>query len=798
LDQKLNYTSTKKTYFKGDIIILQGSLLKELNFLNEGSIEIKRCGENIRGYEEKEIIERSKRIGIIGGPSIFGVENLINSSEHQNSFVAMSDCHVTKYIVSGNDYISFFKSSPPIALNILLTMKEFTIKTISNLKKYSNFIGEIDKISDNLDLIYSFVENRKTDNTYKQFTSNGGVFPPKVTKSFLTENFSTILGKTYGDPSYNPVAKFDGKKLEFYHYLLKAKPDSFIALISSQMNIFLYLYEDLSTLTNAIRGETEKFMSRIDNKLNHFFTESDSPFNKIVAVSDKLKTQESIEKDLTKYIVTLCRNLDHTNRQLNGKEHTNAFPKYDILSREGTEKKVELKKTSDGRYYKMLQDSAKSIVNFSSFPEDRKEGILKNVSDMKKINKSDPTAKESRTIIRKMQQDFIDLYCNIFGIAVKNPEEMTTPVKLFLYFGFIDEKFMNEEQLEFLINSIDFFTKKEETEFPILTLYDYLYLIYNGEEPPGLSATGEEFNKLLRKKNPFGHDDLEDSPEGRIRFELNNMIKEGMRITSDNPRAYIPYLNEDSFKGSLGNVITTQRKLDAFVKRIASVDFSIFFRETTWKIPGKSELIKKEIKPYLILVPNSGVRVQLWQEMVNNIRSSRGRFLVPVFFNGDLNKALTLALAYFRWELNKIIAGAMWMDPVEGGLVGSYYDYTQYYNKMSDLSIDGKEEIKILFNKIKIDRDRFAHDYNLWVSYEKDGLPKLNKVVRAIFFRHIPFTKDNREKLSELPLYEELNTKFKNIRNREIKSLEARFHKYAQADSTLPEDLQAYLDMLRK
>ena len=291
---------------------------------------------------------------------------------------------------------------------------------------------------------------------------------------------------------------------------------------------------------------------------------------------------------------------------------------------------------------------------------------------------------------------------------------------------------------------------------------------------------------------------IQDTPEGRITFELNNMIKEGMRITSDMPRAYIPYLNETSFKGSPNSVLTTHKKLDAFIKRIVSVDFSLFFRELTWKIPGKSELIKKEIKPYMILVPNSGIRVQLWQELIGNVRSTSGRLLVPIFFNSDLNKMLILAFAYFRWELNKLIVGASWMDPVEGGFVGAYYDYSQYYNKMPDLSIETKEDIKILFNKIKIDRDRFAHDYNLWVTYEKDGLPKLNKVVRGIFYRHIPLSKDYREKLGELPLFEELNTKFKNIKNREIKSLEARFHKYADATGKLPEDLEAYLEMLKK
>ena len=89
----------------------------------------------------------------------------------------------------------------------------------------------------------------------------------------------------------------------------------------------------------------------------------------------------------------------------------------------------------------------------------------------------------------------------------------------------------------------------------------------------------------------------------------------------------------------------------------------------------------------------------MWQEMINNMRSTRGRLVLPILFNGDIEKATIKAFAHFRWELNKVIAGANWMDPTEGGLVGSYYDYSQYYEKnYKELSLEAKELIKIQFN----------------------------------------------------------------------------------------------------
>lgn len=798
MDQKINYSADKKVYQKSSIVILQGSTKRELYFLNEGTIELRRCGENIKGYTEKEILAKSKRIGIITGPSIFGAENLINSSEHYSSFITLSECTITKYSVSGNDYMSFFKSNTPIAMNILLTMKDFAIKAISNLKKYVSFVAEIEKTIDNIDIVVAYIENDKEDKKYKKFISNGGVIPSKIVDSFFQNDFSTLLAKSYGDPSYDPVNKFGFKKLEFYHNILKSKPDAFISIISVQFNVFIYLFDDLSLLVNSLNAETERFVSKMEERLNYFFYEDFSPFNRIFKNAEKIKTKIENGADLTKSIVTVCRNLDHNNKLLNGKEHTDVFPKYDILSKEDKAEIIPKKPVSDNKYVKMYANSCKIIVDFSDLSQERKDAIVKNVIDIKKINFSDPTDKDSRQIIKKQQMDFYELYLSIFLKYVKDPFTVPNPVKFFLYYGFIDERLLTDEQIEFLHNALHFFTQKEVTDFPVITMVDYLTLIYNEEESPGLSAVGEEFNKIIRRKGPQDDQNIEDSPKGKVYFELNNMLREGMRITSDNPRAYVPYLNEQSFKGQLNNIINVPKKVDTFINKINSTDPSLFFRELTWKIPGKSELIKKEVKPYMILVPNSGIRVQLWQEMINNIRASKGRFVVPIFFNGDLNKSLILAFAYFRWELNKQIVGANWMDPVEGGFVGSYYDYTQYYNKIGDLSMESKEEIRVLFNKIKIDRDRFAHDYNLWVTYEREGIPKCNKVVRGIFYRYIFFDKDVREKLSRLPLFEEIDNKFKNIRTREYKSLEARFHKYAGPDGRLPDDLEAYLNLLRR
>lgn len=800
--EKISYKAEKKNIQKGSVIISQGSNKREIYFLNIGTIEIKRYGQNIIGLGEAEVLQKSRRIGVKEAPSIFGVQNLINSTPHESSFLALSDCTVTKYIIPSNNYVDFFASNPPIALNILLTMQENARKSILNLKKYVDFTGIIDKFSDNLHILWAFASESKSDELYKKFASNGGKFPPRIESDFLTSDFSNILGKVYGDPTYHPAKKFDLDQIDFYRNLLKTNAASFIALITKQFNIFLYMFDRLSNIINIINAETEKFVTKVEQKLDTFFLGNYSSFNKIYSIVEDLKKNKYVNPNISKSIVKICRNIEHINKQLGGREYIEIFPKYDRLNEgialgAGGASAPEIKEKTDqiGKYQMMLKDSMNKILDFSTLDEDDKEEIIKNIKKIKDIDPEQLLGKDTRHLIVQLQDNYFKLYHNLFIKTIKEPDEIPMYVKLFLYFSFIDENLVTDRQIEFIYNSVNIFAGNKNTEFPIIPLYDYLLLIYNQEEEPSLSEMGE-FRKLVTKNLGKGRKQIKDTQEGKLEFEIDNMANNSMRITSDNLRAYIPFLADKSFRGNMDDLLSEPSKVNEHIQRIVSIDYSLFFRELSWKIPGKSELIRKEVKPYFILLPNFGSRVQMWQEMVYNIRNTRGRFVLPVIFNGDLYKSLVIACGHFRWNMNKALV-SNWMDPVDGGLTGAYYDFEQTYKKNLDLTQEAKDKIKERMRVIKIDRDRFAEDYYEWIVYESTGVPKLNKVLRKIFYRLVPFPKHIRENVSNLPVYSELDRRFNNIRDRDFKKLESRFRKYKGETGNIPEDLQAYLDMMQ-
>ncbi|KKK84181.1 hypothetical protein LCGC14_2785910, partial [marine sediment metagenome] len=144
-----------------------------------------------------------------------------------------------------------------------------------------------------------------------------------------------------------------------------------------------------------------------------------------------------------------------------------------------------------------------------------------------------------------------------------------------------------------------------------------------------------------------------------------------------------------------------------------------------------------------ILHPNYGDAGICWEPFERfNRASSRGRIVIPLY-SKDLRIAVVSALADLRWQVAKEKAQHYWM---EEGITGKYYQW------FSD-------------NKLRGDvRDLFIRDYILWIAKESQGTQKLDKEVRGIFWRNIPFPKAIRDNLKNRGfVYNELYKKDTNI-----------------------------------
>ena len=146
--------------------------------------------------------------------------------------------------------------------------------------------------------------------------------------------------------------------------------------------------------------------------------------------------------------------------------------------------------------------------------------------------------------------------------------------------------------------------------------------------------------------------------------------------------------------------------------------------------------IPNRIVPYVLLVPTYGDRGFCWEpfDRYNRV-TSRGRIVIPMYPK-DLRIAVLTAVADLRWQVAKEKASYYWM---EEGLTGQYY---QHFDQM----------------KLKGDvKEFFIEDYILWMTKESTGVQRLDKDVRGIFWRNMPFPKPLKEELRKRSLvYDEL------------------------------------------
>ena len=146
--------------------------------------------------------------------------------------------------------------------------------------------------------------------------------------------------------------------------------------------------------------------------------------------------------------------------------------------------------------------------------------------------------------------------------------------------------------------------------------------------------------------------------------------------------------------------------------------------------------IAHRIVPYVVLVPTYGDTGFCWEpfDRYNRV-TSRGRIVVPMYPK-NLQIAVLTAVADLRWQVAKEKASYYWM---EEGLTGQYYQWIDQQKLKGDL------------------KQFFINDYVLWMTKESEGVQRLDKEVRGIFWRHIPFAQEIKERLRTRSLvYQEL------------------------------------------
>jgi hypothetical protein len=810
---------------KGEVLFLQGENPVKLYMLQEGEIEILSAPEEFVGLDSDIITGKSVRVCSIKGKAMLvGFSGLL-VSEYGKTARAAADSEIIEYPISQGGFKGVAQRDINGSINMLRQVFNNYILAQTQLKKAVSLYVRLAQIEDNLLLLYHNLSssngpeifNKKSEDLYSIFTFSKGKLPDTVSADFIIEDKGSLLKKSYSDRIIKEAIGSD--YAELIKKLLKLDPQIMAGMIKSDHEIAVSIFSSVADAVNGVLDNVHEVMDRINQRAKVLFGSSESwsaYFSRMNGIRD-WNASGRVSPDFFSNMMKINSKLDLMYSEISGKRLA-SYPGYTGLvnAMNVSEMKKDETPAADtdaapaakgdisapALISTGLQKSIFQIFEFSMIEKDFQNRMLKLLNDYKTISSSASEEADARKLRRHIAQLYWDLYKQVFA-RTKIESSVPKAVKLMLTFGFLDDQLLLPEHIVELNDLARI--RERETDIPVYMEYEFLSKIYTGQEEPSITEMGLTYEAFLReeektqkrKDSSRSGGDASDLNLQKTLHEISQRLKTTAAVCSGSTVTAFPILTSDIARGSFKSMYVSKSKIDAIAKKLINIDYSLFYRETVLRMDSAREIIQEEILPYLVLVPIFGTKTLLWQELSGNNKRSMGRFMIPILFNGDLERSLMHSFACFRWELTKNTKGAMWADPIEGGITGEYFDYVNNFKKMSKLSPEMKEKIAMKFKSLRTNRDRFADDYLLWIEYEREGIMKLNTVVREMFFKNIPFRQEIRDNLENMPAFNKFATRYKNISARDFAAYERKFKKYQDASGAYPKEIQKFFEFLK-
>lgn len=450
-----------------------------------------------------------------------------------------------------------------------------------------------------------------------------------------------------------------------------------------------------------------------------------------------------------------------------------------------------------------ISGSLDIILKYAECEKQLEADFKKSILKYKKLINKNSTDEEGKQLRKQITGLFYQVYTSAFQVSVQ--DGMIPPVlQMFFNFGYVDEELAGVKNAVYMYQIV---TKLPTSpDQGIYSAYEWLTAIYEGRKEPGRNEFDMDFSEYLREQKRIGKITAEEeavlvnSNSAKVVYELENVFPIVNKVTYGRISTFCPVFSEHNVLKPLNTILVTEEKVNGVFHQIRRIDYSAFYRETIFSDPDKGiprEFINVEVLPDIILTPNAGTRGVMWQEIEGKRRTTPARMMSSIFQMEELSLILIRLTGEFRWEMCKRIQGARWNDVSERSLTSEYFDYIQFYRKNIDLSADAKDKVKADMAKAKNSfKEMFIRDYLLWVLYESNGSPRMNKVARGILFTYCPFSKDVRKKLEINPLYKELTDRYQIKNAQKLHHLDNICQKLKNMGKEVPEEIKKQREFL--
>lgn len=804
------------SFNKGAAIVLQGSSPDGLYMLHSGSAEILLAPDEFEGLDENILMSRSTRVGTVQGKAVLAGFSRLLAEPYSVSLRALEPCQVAKYPLRPGGLKGVITSDLNQTAALLKSLFQRLGQAQNDLGKALKLYQNVARVNDNINLVYKELSMstaapklvERAEKLHSVFVEKGGAVPQKIDMNFIVSDNGRMLDRRYDLPGFSGEA-VNAKFLNMMKGILKLPGAVLQQALKSSPEISLYGYDSMNDQLMVSYRLMAAARKEVHRELADLFNREESWASYLVDQKgyDEWLGSGRVGEDFLKSFLTILSRIETFFGTLYGKKLDSIYEgaaslkglSHDIeKSIQKEQEAVAVAKSAGSSSGDQLKYTMNQIFEFSLIDKEVQKKLVTLIAEFKELKNPFDTDSDGRKLRRHISKMYWDLYKQVY-IRSKSEPVVPLPVKLMLNFGFFDEEMVDEEHRDAII---DIARKREHVPQPwVLRETEFLDLVHAGEEDPSITEMGQSYREFLRDQERYGKSTEDDAGDdellAKVLYEINQRLTSTSAVCSGSTATAFPIMNSYNMKGDLNNFYVSKRQVVEAIEEILSLDFSAFYRETVFKMGDDvREIIQEEVIPYIIQIPIFGTKILMWQELSGNNKRSRGRIVMPIFFMGDLKKALAEAVAAFRWELNRTMKGGMWADPIEGGITGEYFDYVNTYKKNSKLSQEAKEKIKQKFKSLRNDKDKFADDYVTWLFYEHDGIMKMNAVTREMFFKHVPFVNETRERLGQMPAYSQMANRYKNLNARAIAAYERKFKKYEDESGNLPEEIQKFMDFL--
>lgn len=450
-----------------------------------------------------------------------------------------------------------------------------------------------------------------------------------------------------------------------------------------------------------------------------------------------------------------------------------------------------------------ITDSLNTILDFAHISTQESEEFKNLIRLFNNLSDKNSIDSEAAALRKNITNKFYDIYEAVVNHALPIYENISIVIKMFLYFGYVDE------HLAGMDNSITLYklakSRKIDTSSNILSFFEWILKIYKGEAAPSRNVFDVDYEADLRIQKKRGN--ITDNEEQaylndnqkKVSFELKNMFRNANVITFGHVSSFFPVFSEHNLIRPLSNSYVTDDILNEAIDKLLLIDYTAFYREVQYSSPEnkiRPIFISKEIKPDIILMPTIGERGAMWQEIARSRRDTSARFMISIINTQNIDDILIRLTGEFRWELCKRIEGARWNDLSNKSLTSEYCDYAQFFKKNNELSADAKEKIKVMLQRSKNNfKEMFTRDYISWIKFESNGSTRLNKVVRRIMMTYCPFSQPVRDIIANNPMFHEFLEKYYILQAKKHHSIEVLLLRLEKEGAIITPELEQYLKL---